>query len=397
MKTQLYYALLDIGSEWRKIIKFIFQMLLSLLAFMYIVSSIFQQLGFSQWLQGKADYEHTYMLYDAETADVERFIPEGEERESLAQEFYRWIREDSGAVRTYSVFDYNLPIKDERLDASLSVGKDEGALLYHFVFVDEGFLNEFSLGVSSGETFMPSDYMAGVMLIPALMGADFAKKVEVGDCLAGMLSVKGILKNDSHYIQPSWTNELMSLDKSIILPIQYAGNADANDIYMATFGTCVVSEGEACLDRIVEHARKLKLYDIEYRTIGEQKDLIESGLRWELSIEVVLLFVIICSCMTCAITRLQTFVEQHAREFSIHLFCGAQNKEIMLRLILQMFVPATFAFGLAALIYAYVGRLSIMIVACAALANLVIITGILLLPLLRFKKKSINILLKRSE
>jgi hypothetical protein len=212
-----------------------------------------------------------------------------------------------------------------------------------------------------------------------------------------MLSVKGILKNDSHYIQPSWTNELMSLDKSIILPIQYAGNADANDIYMATFGTCVVSEGEACLDRIVEHARKLKLYDIEYRTIGEQKDLIESGLRWELSIEVVLLFVIICSCMTCAITRLQTFVEQHAREFSIHLFCGAQNKEIMLRLILQMFVPATFAFGLAALIYAYVGRLSIMIVACAALANLVIITGILLLPLLRFKKKSINILLKRSE
>ena len=56
MKTQFYYALLDIGSEWRKIIKFIFQMLLSLLAFMYIVSSIFQQLGFSQWLQGKADY-----------------------------------------------------------------------------------------------------------------------------------------------------------------------------------------------------------------------------------------------------------------------------------------------------------------------------------------------------
>lgn len=83
MKTQFYYALLDIGSEWRKIIKFIFQMLLSLLAFMYIVSSIFQQLGFSQWLQGKADYEHTYMLYDADTADVERLYLR-EKKENLS-------------------------------------------------------------------------------------------------------------------------------------------------------------------------------------------------------------------------------------------------------------------------------------------------------------------------
>lgn len=212
---------------------------------------------------------------------------------------------------------------------------------------NENFFQFFEISISEKETnwetyfktYFESEEEWKKKTKPAIVGAAYRKDYKLGDCITSdsgeRFLIKGFLKKNQSYALPTQSKEMVSLNRALIIPV----NIDRNEVYsiQAYIKYCLyITKGRETLSDIEQVNREEKLNDgyfCSYRKqlVNVKRDTIEGILQYGTFGVILFVFSIIGF-----LGMLIQLMMECEKEYAVHLLCGAQIKDILLRLLFQI-------------------------------------------------------------
>lgn len=212
---------------------------------------------------------------------------------------------------------------------------------------NENFFQFFEISISEKETnwetyfktYFESEEEWKKKTKPAIVGAAYRKDYKLGDCITSdsgeRFLIKGFLKKNQSYALPTQSKEMVSLNRALIIPV----NIDKNEVYsiQAYIKYCLyITKGRETLSDIEQVNREEKLNDgyfCSYRKqlVNVKRDTIEGILQYGTFGVILFVFSIIGF-----LGMLIQLMMECEKEYAVHLLCGAQIKDILLRLLFQI-------------------------------------------------------------
>jgi len=310
--------------------------------------------------------------------------------------FYLWLTENKH-FKSYAFSYEDLILKDNRLDDSLvSFTYDlTGDKCYSGLICNEDFINFFDFRLSKGRLFNTGDYSDTSNIIPVIAGYDYSKYFNLGDVIDSEYRIIGFFEKDSRYYDIKACGDLLSLDKSIVMPFQRekALQHDNLGLYDSIINkTVIITEDERVLDDIQKKSSELGLYTYSFRSVEEQLGYIkESSGEWVLSL-FTFCMIILFFCIIGMICNMLQMLNNYIRELGIHILCGASKFSIVIRLFYQVFFLTLLPNIIILFIHGFSSNLLISVLLSVLLSTLVI-----LVPFIRLMKTDMNTILRRSE
>lgn len=212
---------------------------------------------------------------------------------------------------------------------------------------NENFFQFFRISISEKEadwrtyfkTYFKSEEEWKKETKPAIVGAAYRKDYKLGDCITAdsgeRFIIKGFLKKNQSYALPTQSKEMFSLNHALIIPV----NIDRNDVYsiQAYIKYCLyITKDRKMLSDIERVNRQEKLNDgyfCSYRKqlVNVKQDTIEGILQYGTFGIILFVFSIIGF-----LGMLIQLMMECEKEYAVHLLCGAQIKDILIRLLFQI-------------------------------------------------------------
>lgn len=395
--NQLRYAFEDIVHNKSRSFVFFLQITLSLMLFSFMLTHSFDLQKLIKKITMTNEYKNAYLMFDI--SDMDKFFNETIYEDDVAERmdnFYLWLTENKH-FKSYAFSYEDLILKDNRLDDSLvSFTYDlTGDKCYSGLICNEDFINFFDFRLSKGRLFNTGDYSDTSNIIPVIAGYDYSKYFNLGDVIDSEYRIIGFFEKDSRYYDIKACGDLLSLDKSIVMPFQRekALQHDNLGLYDSIINkTVIITEDERVLDDIQKKSSELGLYTYSFRSVEEQLGYIkESSGEWVLSL-FTFCMIILFFCIIGMICNMLQMLNNYIRELGIHILCGASKFSIVIRLFYQVFFLTLLPNIIILFIHGFSSNLLISVLLSVLLSTLVI-----LVPFIRLMKTDMNTILRRSE
>lgn len=388
--SQISFALDDLNRSKFKYFRFFIQLLISFLIICLVSSIIIQLLTFKNKIETFGQSADIYITKDR-TAEqqIAKNLFENSDAQAKLYQLYLKMHSLTG-VQAYSFSSQALPLEDEHLKKLAAFQAEYGGFYYKRLFVDQAFIEVFQLKCKSGK-FFSSHLLENDT--PVVLGSSYQSFFQIGDKIDEHRIVIGFLEDKAFYLSPGETEEVLYLDKTILEPLIITPDSDIAKLDMAINKTTILTQNPANLTEIKNLSTSLGLYDLEFVSFSQQLELIISEtLAYVLSL-LVLVFIILLFCITCLVTVLLAFIEEHRREFAVHLLCGARTNSFIQRIGLQVGLIIIFA----DMIVLTVNLNRIQAVFWTFSLSIVVLMLIMIIPAIRLTRQHVNNLLHRGE
>lgn len=375
MLAQLKYAYMDIIENKRF---YITQFVLCLTTFLllgYCVSIYSDLTDMKNTLSRLINEDDTYIISDVTDADTYiNKIAKNENREWL-YELFLFIEQ----YQHYRV-SYIGSVYDEAIGDVDVVTMDENAMNIFEI----GFLSEENM-----EIFLKGEYGG---YIPVAIGYELRNVYKIGDTIADYYKVVGVLKKDSFYLKPSFSPDMLMLNKSILCISVINSSSGIYELNTAITNTHIITDDVNDLYEIVNKSSELGLYSLQFTSVSHQIDgVFEQELR---GVKYALVFIVmsIALSVVCMVSAMMVYVQKHMREFAIHFMYGATYFSINLRMFFQICAMYLLACLIACIIYADTSVMLYLL-----LIFLILTIAVLTIPVISLRRNGITKLLRRSE
>lgn len=177
----------------------------------------------------------------------------------------------------------------------------------------------------------------------------------------------------------------------MICPIILEDGSETVDYLMALDKTYIITDEPGSLDLIAAKSAELGLFEYIFKSFEEQLGNIRDDELENMQIALLAMLLILSLCIACMISALLVFIEEHMREFAIHLLSGATLFSIAGRIFVQIGVPIIMSNIIVYIVYG-----DAVISAWLAGISALLYAIIAFIPLLRISALGINGILKRG-
>lgn len=209
-------------------------------------------------------------------------------------------------------------------------------------FQEYGIKGEFSQGEIE-EIFQPSFFEGRELFekgnIPAVAGSYFKGKYHLGDCIADdfgqQYEIIGFMEKGVSYAMPTQDKEPYALDQALVMPV-YVDVSDNGGIMEYLYSCQFITEDKQELKEIEDLNFKLGLLDGYFVSYKEQLKVVKDDTREGMLLFGsfgVLLFFFSFIGMTGMLVQ---FFMEYEYEYGVHMLCGAEEKDIFIRLVFQV-------------------------------------------------------------
>jgi len=388
--SQISFALDDLNRSKFKYFRFFIQLLISFLIICMVSSIIIQLLIFKHKIETFGQSADFYITKDRTPEEqIAKILFENTDAQSKLHQLYLKMHSLTG-VQAYSFYSQALPLEDEHLKKLAAFQAEYGGFYYKRLFVDQAFIEVFNLNCKTDVFFSVEKQQD---FIPVVLGRSFQNYFNIGDTIDDHRIVIGFLEDKAFYLSPGETEAVLYLDETILEPLIITPDSDIAKLDMAINKTTILTYNPANLAEIKDLSARLGLYDLEFVSFSQQLELIISEtLAYVLSL-LVLVFLILFFCITCLVTALLAFIDEHRREFAVHLLCGARTLSFIRRIGLQ--VGLIIAFADMIVLAANLQR--IQAVSWTVVMSIIILMIIMIIPAIRITRQPVNKLLQRGE
>ncbi|HAL74371.1 MAG TPA: hypothetical protein DCM45_04660, partial [Clostridiales bacterium] len=332
--SQISFALGDINRSKVKYFRFFIQLLISFYIICLISSIIFQLMTFKHKIETFGHAADIYIIKDRTNEEqITKNLFENVDAQAKLFQLYSKVQHLADC-KAYSFYSQALPLDDRRLKNLAAFQAEYGGFYYKRLFVDQAFIEAFRLKCKTGGFLNNNQQQQGC--IPVVLGSSFQSYFNIGDRIDERRIVVGFLEDKAFYLSPGETEAVLYLDKTILEPLVITSESDITELDRAINKTTILTQNPASLTEIKNLSVNLGLYDLEFVSFSRQLELIISEtLAYVLSL-LVLVFLILLFCITCLVTSLLSFIDDHRHEFAVHLLCGARTASFIRRIGLQV-------------------------------------------------------------
>lgn len=379
MLAQIRYAFWDISDNLLRFIINFVQIMVSILLIAYAILKITDLNSFKANMSYLDNLENTYIMTDITDQDYYDSIIENDENLPKVREFYDYLK-NSDEFSSYTCYSDYVYQKDGVMDV---------------LSVDANFISVFNLKDENGnslEGVFSRDYGD---YIPIILGRGYHDRYEVGDIIEynnGNLIVSAFLARNSFYYQLSWDKNPISLDAEIICPAMAVPSDYIVNYLIAIEGTRIITEDSSVLDEIASKSKELGLLDFNFKSLETQVNNIRNDDLQIIQSALLAMGLILSLCAACMTASLLTFVEEHLKEFAIHLLSGATILSIIGRILIQVGIPIVLAN-----IVAYIAFRDVYVSMRLLLTSVALCVIITVIPIVKISILGINGILKRCE
>lgn len=176
-------------------------------------------------------------------------------------------------------------------------------------------------------------------ILPAIAGADFRHEYKKGDVIQGdsgeQYRIVGFLKKGSYYAVPTQSRNLESMDHALLMPVRVDLSDNVSIMEYLRYSQFAVKDRSELLG-IEDMNRELHLmdsYSVSYRSQLQivQNDILESMILFGGFGSVLFVFSILGIC-----GMIIQLIHDYQYEYGVNLLCGAEIKDIFIRLVFQM-------------------------------------------------------------
>ena len=175
--------------------------------------------------------------------------------------------------------------------------------------------------------------------LPAIAGADFRHEYKKGDVIQGdsgeQYRIVGFLKKGSYYAVPTQSRNLESMDHALLMPVRVDLSDNVSIMEYLRYSQFAVKDRSELLG-IEDMNRELHLMDsyfVSYRSQLQivQNDILESMILFGGFGSVLFVFSILGIC-----GMIIQLIHDYQYEYGVNLLCGAEIKDIFIRLVFQV-------------------------------------------------------------
>lgn len=382
--NNLRYIIDDIKSMKVKYSIIFVQLLVGLGIFLYLFQTSCAYLKTEQEIQKKTAQENIYMFQDI-TSDA-KFSAILNNKEKL-KKLKIWKREIDQNLKVNNVRYYTggvnveLPISHKRGINRKKVSKE--------------FIEYFQLKGNFDSNFAEKWNQKNTDKSYIILGASVGENYRVGDkfeVLDGEYEVVGVLKKGESFIEPSHSATLICLDEYALTPFEF-DETKALSYCMYIDNTYYVTDNQESLRYISQLSSQLGLFDLELTDFSYQLSCIKRDAQDNAVVYGMFLVISTVFCFVGIVGSMTEFINDHKREFAIHMLMGARSSDIMMRvfmLILLQYVGASIVIGI--INRGVDGNFVITCVYEAILLGCAMIS-----PIYTLKKQSIQTILRRAN
>ena len=176
-------------------------------------------------------------------------------------------------------------------------------------------------------------------ILPAIAGADFRHEYKKGDVIQGdsgeQYRIVGFLKKGSYYAVPTQSRNLESMDHALLMPVRVDLSDNVSIMEYLRYSQFAVKDRSELLG-IEDMNRELHLMDsyfVSYRSQLQivQNDILESMILFGGFGSVLFVFSILGIC-----GMIIQLIRDYQYEYGVNLLCGAEIKDIFIRLVFQV-------------------------------------------------------------
>ena len=176
-------------------------------------------------------------------------------------------------------------------------------------------------------------------ILPAIAGADFRHEYKKGDVIRGdsgeQYRIVGFLKKGSYYAVPTQSRNLESMDHALLMPVRVDLSDNVSIMEYLRYSQFAVKDRSELLG-IEDMNRELHLMDsyfVSYRSQLQivQNDILESMILFGGFGSVLFVFSILGIC-----GMIIQLIRDYQYEYGVNLLCGAEIKDIFIRLVFQV-------------------------------------------------------------
>ncbi|MBZ4666576.1 hypothetical protein [Mahella sp.] len=393
---QLRYAWEDIKDQKIRNFVLFIQITAALVLFSIIVSVMVQASSYREKLNGIIESQEIYLIRDLTDQSTLEQIWADPDSSAKFRELYQYMKHNP-LFDTYTADAQRFMwLAEDKSPKSLAVQSSPPSNGYNLLKIDDKFMDIYKLQCVEGSLFTKEDFSTTGETIPLLLGYDFRSFYQIGDIIEDdeegfRYHVVGFLEQSSYFIQPGKDNEIYSLDRWFVIPVQ-SGLDDSYEYDSAIMSTYIITDDPSNLQKIQQKSTELGLYTFEFRSFTEQMERMQEDMDLQIKIMGLMFSVVLIFSMIGLISNLVQFIDTHTKEFAIHMLCGGQVSSIIRRILTQIiliFIPAN------VIVFAIHGASSITLATIAF--GLVIGSLIMLYPAIKLSAIGINELLRRSE
>ncbi len=379
MLTQMKYAIADIRDHIiRYLINFI-QILISII----LIASSFKTIdglnGFLDSVNKLRALENVYIMTDITEEEHYSEMTENPEYIPRLKEFLNYLQVSEEFDR-YVVYQYYLYTEEDAEEV---------------YFCESNFADMYNLKTEEGKAvseIISQDYGD---YTPGVFGRGYKNRYSIGDIIEtdkGNVIVAGFLSKGSYYFDLASGKERIYLDSKIVCPLMIDKFEDIVDYLSVIERTHIITEDSRALSKISQKANELGLYKFSFKSLETHVQNIINDEREAIQSSLLIVILILSLCVACMLSFLLTFMEEHIREFAIHLLSGATLSKIALRIIIQAGIPIIFA-NIAAYLWYQDNSIGLRVI----FISIILCLFISLIPVVKLYKLGINGVLKRCE
>lgn len=340
MKSQFFLAIKDLLRRKFTSLILLIQVIMVLILINLTVMSFFDLKQMTKEVKRLNQNQEIYSLIDfSDQKHIQALLNNKERLPDLQKLYHHLFHNDS--FQTFSLYSSSLLMEDASLRDIENIEQFEEQTSVPFLYVTDLFFQYFNMDISEGSLFTENDYNSKDKTIPAVLGWDFQGKIKVGQTLTDVGGIKykiiGILKKDMSYIDIMSSRDFQKMDNMMLLPLNENHLITNPDLDAVINKAYIIPKKETQLKKIIEYAAELNTYSFAYKSMREQvKFVIHDKQKW-IQMQVFLsTLVMIFTFISFTISFLQ-FIDKNMYEFGVHFLSGSTKKDLVARIMLQVF------------------------------------------------------------
>ena len=264
-----------------------------------------------------ADFEAVYQYIDA-MEDTETFTADAsmktflDDKDTEAEELAADVRYGTAAFQT-------LRVTEGFFDAfprQMSIKKEQIQEIFHRYSDDD--------------------------MMPVLLGDSYRQYYREGEIFTDSdgkeYHVLGFLKEGSIYAAPFESERARVLDRWMIVPLGNDRQGGGIGYVTELTSTYFITDREDLMGELVQEFRKRQLLPFEYKQLTDQVKNDVSDLKNEALTMGCVMLLLLTFATTGMVSCMVRFVRKRMKEFAVHLLSGADIRDIMLRITMQLCV-----------------------------------------------------------
>lgn len=398
MFYQIYNVISDVKNQWIKLLFILIQFLITMSLLCYLIQ-VYIDYGLFEKQMDNLTTSNIYMFSDnTEDFRFNQLINE-DETISKMMELYSFIDDNLDLIRytadtsSLLTFDnsYHMPSNSIKFQR-------ENLNQIKTLIINKEFLSVFNLKGDYNYNKVEQAFAAYTEAdteVPVILGSKFKKNYKKGDVIYSFsqkaFKIYGFFDKKSYYIAPNRINSMEYLDDYIIMPCSMTKDTDELTATFQFLSSYFITDDKSQMYEIIGKSKEMDLFSLDLRSFKEQCKNIQVITLEKILFMGVLTSILFIFALVGFIGNIIQFISDSTREFSINLLCGATEKQIILRVAIQIGLIILLS-NIAPFVIFGLSKAFIITLCCSMLIGLLV----LLYPIVKINLQSIIMMIRRN-